>query len=123
MLDYLFKENSDIRNQIATIMEYLETTFFEVDLKNKKFNYDYDRKSSFLYLNVLQDLLRVDKKNNDVGIRLREWFVGHPLISPTKTDQNSVNSSLKSKNPSLFGQINLERENWDTVMDKLKNEQ
>jgi hypothetical protein len=104
-------------------MEYLETTFFEVDLKNKKFNYDYDRKSSFLYLNVLQDLLRVDKKNNDVGIRLREWFVGHPLISPTKTDQNSVNSSLKSKNPSLFGQINLERENWDTVMDKLKNEQ
>jgi hypothetical protein len=64
MLDYLFKENSDIRNQIATIMEYLETTFFEVDLKNKKFNYDYDRKSSFLYLNVLQDLLRVDKKNN-----------------------------------------------------------
>lgn len=120
----LFAKNSSTSAQLMSIMRSLEGTFFEVDLQKHSFTYSYDRKSSFLYLNLMQDLLLLDKKNRRIeDIRIREWLVNHKLLTEPRHDNTSVAADHKIRSSSLLGKINQERENWETVTAKLKKEE
>ena len=111
MRDNLFPIKSETHKQLVTIMVSLETSLFEVDLEARRFTYKYDCRSSFLYLNLFQDLLQVDRRNRHPDIRLREWLTGHPLLADARTtnDNASVALNHKIRNPSILCKINLER--------------
>lgn len=124
MRDSLFDVNSDTGAQLNNIMRYLEASLFEVDLEHGRFTFAYDRRSSFLYLNVLQDLLQLDRRNLHPNFQLREWLASHPLLAEARAnDHSSVSANYRLRNPSILRRINLERDNWDTVNSKMQEEE